>query len=124
MFIYRWWNPKNINEYKRDRNVYGSYDMTWEDDESYDDEKAWQDALGNDDETKLKFETKKEFEQRLGRIKKYLATRTEHNIVLVGHCGYFRHLLNIWSYIGNCGIVEAHFDPHTESITHTTFVSL
>eukprot|EP01083_Nonionella_stella_P237019 831884_1 len=121
-----WWNPKNVNRYNApDKNIYGVCDdeMSYYDEEDdYDDEKAWEDAFDNDDETKLKFETKNEFEQRLGRLKSFLASRSEHNIVLVGHCAYFRALLNIWSFVANCAIVEAHFDGNTETITHTTFV--
>lgn len=129
LYIKRWWNPKNTNNYKeKDKNVYGydeyDDDMYYEpEDDDYDDEKAWEDAFDNDDEKKVRYETGKEFDKRLSGVKSFLASRSEHNIVLVGHCGYFRSFLGIWSYVGNCSIVEAHFDPNTESVTHTTFVS-
>ena len=109
MSVVRWWEDKG-----REKKVYGHCQ---EDD---DDEKSWQDLK---EATQPRFESKEEFAARLGRFKRFLASRPEHTMVLVGHCGYFRNLLNMWRYVGNCAIVEAHFDANTESVTHTAFVS-
>lgn len=103
-----WWNPKKKQKQQTFMN-----DMNNEQKNDIDGDL--------EDDISQFYETQAEFLVRVQRFKKFLASRNEKNIVLVGHCGYIRTFLSKWGYVRNCQIVKAQMTDTT--ITNVESIS-